>query len=563
MNNRFLFFGSIFTVYNFLFYCSIYAGDNAQQTSMYRCVEKGIVREGRTLFNGTNGIDNVGSYLLSTSCDGHVLSCFSGSSGGEYNPMSLLDLEARIDKSYAIVDELKGSPVSAIHLLDPTTFAVGHGKTIHIFEDQNTISKTHADFSETLLALTRQLSPQLLSEQDSIAKIGHYKKHLVGISQEGCISTWVNCDPQQRQDLDCKNKFFSSVIDSVQGMIYLGLDDGKIFIAKIDNLKDNRIIPLFFEAKKINEISLAGNQLLACALCECNTICCRRDFFKYVAKNPCRYRAAGAGWWQDCRATDLCEHKSKKLASLSRSCNCHPSIASAVFQKSAMMKYIFSVPKLPKDLQREIINFLVSEHDEHITQCDNKYILMTTDQFKNSESMQALSKELAITTDQCPKKAYLLPSGNIFLHTRQCSKNVSSERIEEYVIVVNPETPSIPQKAYAVKTSRTEVLFGDVYHEYPIHIVPSGDLIYILGETNGIGCTNQQLAHITALIPNEVRHLMNELNRRVKILIKHPRLIRRKLWDNKYKIIGAGLLGYALYKVYNWLDQESIEKTTK
>ncbi len=282
----------IFLIFNIVCFLQASMTDEELSHLGYRQSREEIKNTSR-LFHGW-GVESNGHFKISNPIKTNVLTCFAGKHKDcnkkfIKNPLSILDLNKNKDKPYIQIDELNNDiPVSAIHLLainNKLFPVVGHSKNIYLFtesDDSSILPKKNQEglfFSVTInearhiLTKITTISPQLL-DNDTIHTIDSCKSHLIALSSQGCITTWDIANSafliNTIKSIHNKEPFFSCAINQQEKTIYLGLNDGKIFVASIPNLTDNAIISLF-SGGKINWINSCADKILFCALCDCYT----------------------------------------------------------------------------------------------------------------------------------------------------------------------------------------------------------------------------------------------------------------------------------------------------
>lgn len=271
-----------------------------QAITDYKKTEHKIINPQLYLSNKRSG----GNYPVDTDCHGKylvsnctpdnklVLFCFSGYFEESHwahdqlvfarNPLSLLNIKTGINKTFRPVTELNNDiPVSAIHMLNNDTLAVGHAKNIYLFKEKwdpyNTLKACVFTLLNPFYApqysleTTQTLSTTISDDKDTINTIDSSASHLVAVSSQGHITTWEKngavINEKISKTTQCAEEFFSSLFNQKENILYLGLNNGTIFIANIADLTQTKTISLFPESNaRINWLNYCDDNLLAATL---------------------------------------------------------------------------------------------------------------------------------------------------------------------------------------------------------------------------------------------------------------------------------------------------------
>lgn len=261
----------------------------------------------RTHSNHNVGINSQGKYYISNYHNSQVLFCFAGKfeenvheaknpSILAYNPLSLLDVKTGINTPFQPIPELNNEiPVSALHILDNNTYAIGHDKNIYIFKESydlfNNIRITCG--IKPKIKTIQTLNPVLSNDNnDIIHTIDSSASHLVAISKQGHITLWQRdkktVNTSRFKTIQCTEQFFSAIFNQKENLICLGLDNGKLFIIDIINFDNSRIITIFpHSTLEIDFLNSYDDNILACSLKLCkekdknknnkNPFCCKSN----------------------------------------------------------------------------------------------------------------------------------------------------------------------------------------------------------------------------------------------------------------------------------------------
>jgi hypothetical protein len=150
-----------------------------------------------------------------------------------------------------------------------------------------TTKNSTANEARYILTTVATIPPQL-SDNDTIHTIDSCRSHLVSISSQGHITTWAIEDDMiainTMKTIKNTEPFFSFAINQQEKIIYLGLNNGSIFIADITNLVNNKIISIL-SSGRINWINSCADKVLFCALCECDLKLCLQTKENMEAKD--------------------------------------------------------------------------------------------------------------------------------------------------------------------------------------------------------------------------------------------------------------------------------------
>lgn len=227
------------------------------------------------------GITCEGKYLVSNYHNSTILTCFAGNFTEDkedikwpekpsilaYNPLSLLNVKTGINKPFQPIPELDNTtPVSALHILDDNTYAIGHNKNIYLLQENNSLFKIKPAL-KVIHTITSLLSHD---NNDKVHNIDSSSSHMIAISTKGNITVWQKneniINTTTNKTTQCSEPFFSAIFNQKENLLCLGLDNGKLFIADITNLSSSRIITIFpLSTLKIDSLHSYDDNILACS----------------------------------------------------------------------------------------------------------------------------------------------------------------------------------------------------------------------------------------------------------------------------------------------------------
>lgn len=177
-------------------------------------------------------------FLFSNIYNSKVLTCFSRTSDSdpENNTFSIIDLSSSSQYHYQSKAIDKQNNVSAIHLIDDTTIAVGQTQFVHILKDKTNkylYFLSHFFTSPHPINLLTEkcvLNPNLDTD-DTIHTIESSNSHLVAISKKGFISIWKKESIDHTREfrkIHFKEAFDSCAINQKNNTLILKLKNNKI-----------------------------------------------------------------------------------------------------------------------------------------------------------------------------------------------------------------------------------------------------------------------------------------------------------------------------------------------
>jgi len=183
-------------------------------------------------------------FLFSNTYNSKILTCFSRASDPKNNTFSIIDLSSSSQYHYRSNTINTEDKVSAIHLLNDTTIAVGQTKFVHILKDETNkylyfLSHFFTSPHPTNLLTEKFVLDPNLDIDDSIHTIESSRSHFVVVSNKGFISIWKkeSIDPTQKfTKIRFQEAFDCCTINQKNNTLILKLKNNKIRALDLINL---------------------------------------------------------------------------------------------------------------------------------------------------------------------------------------------------------------------------------------------------------------------------------------------------------------------------------------